>query len=105
MQAGKLDRRVTIQRRTQTQAANGEYVNQWNNVATVWATVKDLRGNEFFAARQTNAEVTTRFYLRWHRDITVLDRILCDGVVYDLIQVSEMGRRQGLEILAIAKVP
>jgi SPP1 family predicted phage head-tail adaptor len=105
MQAGRLDRRVEIQRRTQTQESNGEYVYTWATIATVWATVKDLRGAEFFSARQTNAEVTTRFYVRWIEGVTVLDRILYEGRVYDIAQVSEMARRQGLDILAIAKVP
>jgi SPP1 family predicted phage head-tail adaptor len=105
MKIGAMDRRVVIQKRTLLQSASGEYTEVFTDAATVWAEVKELRGGEFFAARQENAEITTRFYIRWRADVTVLDRIVYDGKFYDIAQVSEMGRRSGLDILATAVTP
>ena len=104
MRAGRLDRRVTIQTRTLTRNSYGEQVETWADDDTVWGERFDLRGREFFAARQVSADVTTRFRLRYRTGLTVLHRLVCDGVTYDIHQVSEIGRRQGLEILASARL-
>ena len=99
-----MDRRVAIQSRTLTRNDYGEQVETWATLATVWGEKQDLRGREFFAARQVSADVTTRFRLRYRDDVTVLHQLVCDGVTYDINQVSEIGRQSGLEILATAKL-
>lgn len=105
MRAGRLDRRVTIQARTAAQnSAHGETTYTWADVATVWAAVQDLRGREYFAAQQEQAEVSTRFTMRWRTGVTVLNRLVYDGKTYNIRQVAELGRRAGLEILADAEV-
>lgn len=104
MRAGRLDRRVTIQQRTLERNAYGEQVETWSTLATVWGQRQDLRGREFYAARQVVAEVTTVFRLRYRTDVTVLNRLVCEGVTYDINQVSELGRHDGLEILATARL-
>jgi SPP1 family predicted phage head-tail adaptor len=104
MRAGRLDRRVTIQSRTLTRNDYGEQIETWADDDTVWGERFDLRGREFFTARQVSADVTTRFRLRYRTGLTVLHRLVCEDVTYDIHQVSEIGRRQGLEILASAKL-
>ena len=104
MRAGDMERRVTIQSRTLTRNDYGEQIETWADVATVWGERIDLRGREFFAARQLSAEISTRFRLRYRTDITVLHRLVCESVTYDIHQVSQLGRHGGLEILASAKL-
>jgi SPP1 family predicted phage head-tail adaptor len=109
MQAGKLDRRVTFERATATQASpSGEQVLTWAEERSVWAQVEPLSGVELFRSQQLGAKVDTRFRIRWpgaDAGITPDEtlRILYEGRYYDIRSVLELGRREGLEIMAEAR--
>lgn len=105
MIVGRLDRRITIEQPTASQDAYGEPVESWGALATVWAQVQPLRGEERFEAQQVGAERTVRFRIRYRSDVTEQMRVVYDGDVYDITAVLELGRREGLEILAVAQVP
>jgi SPP1 family predicted phage head-tail adaptor len=104
MRAGRLDRRIELRHRTTTRTeASGQTVEAWPvEYATVWAEKFDLRGREYFAAQQVTAEVTTRFRIRHRGDVLMTDRIACEGLSYNINSIAEIGRREGLEILATA---
>lgn len=102
MRIGKLDRRATLQHRSLTPNTQNEQVESWTDYATVWAEKLDLRGREFYAANQESGEVTTKFRIRHRSDVLMTDRIVCDGLTYDITSIAEVGRRQALEILADA---
>jgi len=57
---------------------------EWNIVATVWAAYRDLSGREFFAARQTNAELTGEFKIRYRTGIKSSHKIIWGERVFDL---------------------
>ena len=66
----RLRHRVTIQEPVETQNSYGEPEIRWQNVSTgVWAAIEPLRGREYFAAKQINAEVEARISVRWRPDI------------------------------------
>ena len=100
LQAGKLDRRVTLQTNGPTQDTTGQPIESWTEIDEVWAEVVPLRGREFLAAQQVNADVTTRFLIRYRSDVGPADRVLYDSVGYDILSLTEVGRQEGLEILA-----
>lgn len=100
MRSGRLDRRLTLQRRTLTENDYGEPVETWTTLATVWAEKIPVRGAERYASMQTVAEVEERFKIRYRKGLTPLDRVVCDGITYDVLGVLEIGRREGWEILA-----
>ena len=108
MLAGLLDRRVTVQRRTLTRNEYGEQVETWTEYATVYASRNDFlvasTGKESFSALQTSAQETTRFRMRYRSDLLTTDRLVSDGRTYDIKQISEMGRRDGLEIIGVARL-
>jgi len=103
VRSGRLDRRLTLQRRTLTENDYGEAVETWTDLATVWAEKIPVRGAERYAAMQTVAEVDTRFKIRYRTDISPLDRVVCAGTTYDVKGVLEIGRREGWEIYATAR--
>lgn len=105
MRAGKLDRRIVLQAFTTTQDGYGEENESWSTFATVWAQVMPFTGRERFVADQVSGEADTRFRIRWRSDIDVTQRIVYDGDTYDIEGVIEIGRHEGLEILAKALVP
>lgn len=99
MQAGRLDRRVTIEAYTATRDAAGGEARNWAELATVWAEKRDLAGREFLTASQeAQAQVETLWRTRWRPDITAKMRLVHDGVIYDIEGVAELGRRDGLEL-------
>lgn len=106
MQAGRMDRRITIERFTVTKNAFNEDVEAWAPLVTVWASKEDIRDGERWAAAEVSAEITTRFRIRYSSqvaDVNPKDRLLFDGREYNIVAVKEIGRREGLEITAAAR--
>jgi SPP1 family predicted phage head-tail adaptor len=103
--AGKLDRRVTIERVTTSRDAANEEVETWGTHATRWASARPAPGTERFQSAELAAEAMMRFVFRWEDDlVTVEDRILHeDGRRYAIASVTEIGRREGWEALASAR--
>lgn len=104
MRAGSLDRRVTILRREVSRNAHGEQVEEYEVLETVWAQKLDATGRELFTSQTTIAEGTARFRLRYRSDMLATDRLSYDGREYDIVQIAELGRREGTEIVAVARV-
>jgi SPP1 family predicted phage head-tail adaptor len=103
MKAERLDRRAMLTRRVLTRnTTTGEEEVSYSAYATVWAGKRDLRGREFFAAQQMNADITTIWQIRYRTDVVPTDQIVVDGLAYNIAGVSEIGRRDGLEIQATA---
>lgn len=101
MKAGQLDRRITIQQPTVTVSDGGQENITWTDVATVWARKVEHGGGERFAQQQQTGHAVKTFVIRWAdwaRDITVEYRIAFDGRHYDITDVRELGRREGLEL-------
>lgn len=107
MDSTKLDRKITLQRATRTQSSSsGETIETWGTLATVWASRRDVSDAERVAAAQVAATISTRFQIRWGSTWASLnpkDRLVSDGRVYDIVGVKEIGRRDGLEISALAR--
>jgi len=102
MRAGSLDRRVTIRRQSQTRNEYNELENVWNDVRTVPASRTDLSATERFVAGGLYAQRTVTFRMRFMTDLLPTDRLVCEGVTYDVKGIRELGRREGLEIAAEA---
>ena len=107
MKGEKLDRLVELRHRVLTRdSTSGQQVESWPTAyASVWAQKVDLRGREFFAAQQGNAEITATFRIRYRTDILATDRLVYEGLSYNILPPAEIGRRDGLEIQATAVRP
>lgn len=107
MKAGPLDRRITIERYTETRDAFNNPVQTWATLTTVWAAVEHIRDSERWAAQEVGATATMRFQIRYSStvaDVSPLDRVVYEGRAYDIAGVKEIGRREGLELTASARV-
>ena len=115
MRAGRLDRMITIQRKTETQSDSGFPVEEWSNlVARRPASMSPVKGDERYGGEQYVAEEQTEFRVRYSSNIAALtpqDRIIEPALqadspsaetrrVYDVLAVHEIGRREGLRIIA-----
>lgn len=102
MKAGKLDRRITIQRRQKTtNPDNGEDLYVWVDVVSCAAEFVANRGQEMFAARQKQDVSVGLFRIRYRPGIIPEMRIVYEGSHFDITSVDPMpGRQTGLELLA-----
>ena len=107
--AGNLDRRIRLERATITQNALNEDIPTWGELATVWTSKLDVSDGERLAAAEVAAVISTRFRIRWSSLVASLnpkDRVVyptSGGRIYDIVAVKEIGRREGLEISAMAR--
>lgn len=103
MIAGKLDRRVELRRRSLAAPnVHGEQVPTFATYATVWAEKMEGGGREAFIAQTTYASTDMRFRIRHRTDVVLTDRVVFDGKNWDIVGVSEIGRREGLELFTRA---
>ncbi|NFV80000.1 phage head closure protein [Magnetospirillum aberrantis] len=104
MDAGKLDRLITILALTTGQDEYGGVTETWTPIDDpVWARWMPGAGSERFAAASTYAETQGRFLIRWRSDITPQHRVAWDGREFDILDVVEIGRREGLELRVKAR--
>lgn len=103
MKAGRMDRRVDLQHRALAAPnVHGEQVPSWTTYATVWAERLEGGGREAFIAQTTYASTDVRFRIRHRTDVVLTDRVVFDSKNFDVVGVSEIGRREGLELFARA---
>jgi SPP1 family predicted phage head-tail adaptor len=103
IRAGKLDRRLTIQRKAVTTSPSGEEIETWSDVAVVWGEARPVPGDEKFGDQQLIASSLMTFRIRWRTDLVVTDRISYWNKIWDILDIREIGRREGLEIDAKAR--
>lgn len=106
MDAGALDRRVTLRRYSLDHDQQNNPVEVWTDLATVWASWRRATANERLVSGQVGAQVTDVFELHWSPTVAALDpkdRLSFAGRDYDIIEVTEIGRREGLLIRASAR--
>jgi SPP1 family predicted phage head-tail adaptor len=93
MRAGKLKHPIIIQEVTETQSETGAPAETWSTFAEVWAAIEPLRGREFFASKQIQAEVTTRIRIRYLEGITPKMRVLWGERIYLIDAIIDLEER------------
>lgn len=89
MNPGNLNKRITLQQQTEEQDASGQLLDNWADIATVWAAIEPLSGREFFAAQQVNSEVTTKIRIRYRDGIKAYMRIKYGERIFDIQSVID----------------
>jgi SPP1 family predicted phage head-tail adaptor len=105
MSAGKLDRRIVIERATSTPNAFNEPVLVWAPLLTVWAERKDVSDAEKMSAGQISSMLMSRFVIRSSaaaKGVKPADRVNYDGRVWNIYGAKETsdGRNRFIEITA-----
>lgn len=104
--AGDLDRRITLQARSTEKSKFNEAVEVWSDVAEVWASFEPLTDGEQRRSMEAGATMNVRFRIRWApewRDLNPTWRVRFEGLLFDIVGVKEIGRRQGWEISGLAR--
>lgn len=101
---GELIERVTIKRPVTSHDDYGQEVTTWTDVATVWAKREALRGREYFAALQAQAETVVRFIVRRRADVDERMQLVWKGVPHQIISppIDSGPRREWMELMCKA---
>lgn len=106
MRAGKLDRKIILQRSTETRDDYNEPVKSWTTLATRSASYEPLSDGERFRAGETAANASARFVIRYGSTVSDLnpkDQLVFEGVTFQILHVKQVGRREGIEITCSAR--
>lgn len=103
MRSGKMDRRITVEKRTVTIGTDGGEIITWNKAYEKWAERETQSATERFITSERIADVNTLFRLRWDEEasrlITPQDyRLVYRDRWYEILAVVEIGRREGMWI-------
>lgn len=109
LSAGKLRHRLVIQKlqniadtNGEVQDSSGELMQEWVDVATVWAAIEPLSAREFIAAQSEQSKVTAKVIIRYRNDIDFSMRLLHEykGIYYNIEGILT-DKESGLEYITI----
>ncbi|MCA1286263.1 head-tail adaptor protein [Salipiger bermudensis] len=102
IKAGSLQHHIELQRPTETVHHTGSVSTEWTTYATGRAELRQAGISEFLTTYGEGTENNAVFILRWLPGVTVADRIVHAGKVWNIVALAEIGRRRGLELRAVA---
>lgn len=98
MEAGKLDRRITIEGFTNAVNDYGTPVAVWTTKATVWAQLVQRSTREYIRDQGAQDESLVIFRIRHLGSMTNADRVIFEGRALNIKEIATIGRRVGLEL-------
>jgi SPP1 family predicted phage head-tail adaptor len=104
MPAGPYRHRVIIQSFTAVSDGMGGWEETWADLATVWARVEALKGEEYFAAAQMQNSVSHRVTMRYRADLTPSHRLIFEGRTLNIEAVLPDERKSRLVIMCTEQV-
>jgi len=102
--AGRRDKRVTIQTPSVVSDDLGQAINTWGTLATVWAAVKPLTGDQRLAAQQVDATASHTVTILYRADVTPKMRVLYGSRILEIQAVMDPDERHEQLELACAEV-
>lgn len=89
--AGKLNRRIEIQKKTLTPDADGYKVESWEKLYTPMAYIQTVTGREFHAGRRLLADANMYFIIWYKSGVTTQNRIKYNGKIHEILSVEDVG--------------
>jgi len=111
LEPGLRDRLVTLQGRAPEDAVgpSGRPVEVWTDLDVVPAHKRSMTGSEVYRASQWTAKASGVFEVNYRSDcdpdrvdVAKLRRLVYEGRVHDVVQIEEVGRRDGLLVYTVA---
>ena len=100
MQAGRLNRRVTLQSPSQSVDEIGQPIPGWTDVATVWADIRMKSGLESIKAGASVSVVQASVRIRYRSGVNAGMRLVHNLVAYDIKAVMpDIGGREYLDLV------
>lgn len=107
---GKMRHRITFQRFTGSLDDYGDPLqaddSHWADVATVWAAIDPISGREFYAAEQSQSEVSHKVRCRYRSGLNTAMRINFGKRRFSIISIIDWEERhESLLIMCKELVP
>lgn len=100
MQAGRLNTRVTLQRRTAGQDSAGQPIDGWTDVGPDWAYFRVLSGLEAIKADAVTSVTKASCRVRYREDLTPDMRVLVAGEPWGIVSVQpDVNRRRFVDLI------
>ena len=90
MNIGDMRHRITILKPVNATDDNGFETETYENFKTVWASISNLHGREYFEAATSNAEKTVKFTIRYIDGIDNSMRISFGGKQYEITFIDNI---------------
>ena len=101
MQAGRLNRRCTLQQPGTTPDELGQPIPGWTDVATLWADIRMKSGLEAIKAGATVSVVQASIRVRYRAGITAGMRVVHNLTNYNITAVMpDVGGREFVDLVA-----
>ena len=102
MSIGEMRHRITFQRITSMINENGFESELPQEYKTVWASVSNLSGREYYQAAAIQAEKTVMFTIRYLSDLAEDMEILFEGKKYNITSIDNIKyKNRYIEIKAL----
>lgn len=102
-----LDRRVQFRRSEKVDDGLQRVEVFFDHGAPQWARRRDISDAERWRAGEVQASLVSRLVIRYSQfaaDLTPKDRVLCEGVEYEITGIKEIERRRWLEVTLSTRI-
>jgi len=96
MKIGQLRHRLEIQEKRSVMDEWGNQVSEWFTVATAWAAIEPIRGEEYWAAGAQQRETTHRVTMRYVPGVTPKHRLLFGNRILEIESTLNLEERSRL---------
>jgi SPP1 family predicted phage head-tail adaptor len=98
--AGRLNKRVTLQKPGSTNNDAGETVTTWSGQGSVWAEILPQGAAEFERVRAVHSSMTHQVTLRYRADLDNTWRILYGTRVFEILGIVNAEEKNAILALA-----
>ena len=96
MKIGQLRHRLEIQEKRSVMDEWGNQVSEWFTVATAWAAIEPIRGEEYWAAGAQRGETIHRVTMRYVPGVTPEHRLLFGDRILEIESTLNLEERSRL---------
>ena len=100
--SGRLDQRITLQKKTIVRGSLGGHDESWSTLAVVYAETLDMSGRELFNAKAMGSEATIKITIRWRNDVHPDMRVVfSNGTMARIEWIRRVTRKQFIELYCL----
>lgn len=103
IQAGKLNKRLVLQSKTNTETKNGSFKENWTTLDTVWANISHVSQGEEMIAKGINNTLKAIILIRYRSDINTNCRGYWNSNYYNITEVINVNN-ENRKLLITAEV-
>lgn len=104
LKAGQLNKRITLETLTAGRDEYGGQTEEWGTPQQVWAEIRFPSAREIFQGDQLTAVQSAVFKIRYRAGVSAAkNRVKYNGQVYNIAAVTEIGNREGLQLIGEAE--